>query len=198
MLTYLLIVSSTGLVGSTIYYVLETRRLRQQLAISEEKKHNQSHNQQQEAERLYKEKRTEFDAGYQKGLKEGKIIASAKAEASLVTSYHDGYRAGKKEAENEMSVEVTPFYRSSKIGFPGFKKTVYEFGYEYQLTVKGLPCLDASEKIVGSEKEAEVNREEILSLTQDIIANAIAAKTGLPTNLLHFKKAVEKPSALPA
>lgn len=58
-------------------------------------------------------------------------------------------------------VRVEPYFK--QLGTSGFltKKTKFELGYQYQLFVHGIPCLDPHITVVESREESLVNEEAL-------------------------------------
>lgn len=116
--------------------------------------------------------------GLAQGREEGKTLAVAKAEAERIEAYHKGFQSGREAADSEYVVQITPVYRKSKAGLVGYKKYVYEFGYDYQLFLKGLPCLVPVEHIVERVTETEIDSEDLERRVNGIVQAAVSGFAG--------------------
>lgn len=105
-------------------------------------------------------------------------------EGDIRVAYEDGRREGRSEAWNELSVQVTPFFRQSKLGLPGFRKYRVEIGHEYRLFVKGFPCLTPAEHISQTVETVEVDPEELASLASKLAREAVKGALGEVATIL--------------
>jgi hypothetical protein len=98
-----------------------------------------------------------YQRSYQHGAEEVKKEADTRLEAERAQAYREGRQEGRKEAVATMNVQVTPFYRKVPAGINPLKKTVYDYGYRYQLYNNGRACFEAGEVILGQENEKELD-----------------------------------------
>jgi hypothetical protein len=127
---------------------------------------------------------------YQKGLEEGKKLEAAVSEPKMKNAYSEGLQKGRQEAHSEYHIDITPFYRSEKKGYLAWKFFEVEYGYKYQLLIRGIPCLQPFERIEVTKRESELDEEKLMQLATNIVKSVITS--GQPEALaFHFKPAIE-------
>jgi hypothetical protein len=126
-------------------------------------------------------RRRAYEADHARGVEEGRRLGLARVEAAR----HEGWKAGRAEADKEYEVQVQPFYRMSKSGFGPLKKSRYTFGYQHQLFVKGMPCFTSTEQPIEEVAETELDPEELEKRVSGIVQAAISGAIGnVPVTML--------------
>jgi hypothetical protein len=139
-----------------------------------------------------------------RALEEGKERGRAEARVALekeqqlatdlaaTKAFHKGYTQGRKEAQESYRIDIVPFFRKRKVGFAGFKKFHYDYGYNYQLFVNDMPCLEPTERVIKTETESDIDPEQLKNNVQGLVESVVsAAKDGLVGNI-KVGKAIEK------
>lgn len=101
-------------------------------------------------------------------------------------AYFVGHKFGKKDAQKEFVVNVTPFYRSEKKSILPWKDELVEIGYSYQLFVKGFPCLFPFERVETKKRTSELDQVKFMQLVEGVARNAVThtSPVGLAINFM--------------
>lgn len=79
--------------------------------------------------------------------------------------YAEGYNKGKtdgsQDADGEFTVTITPTVRNLSWDLRFIKTRKYQYGYRYQLHVKGIPCLQPHDVITAEKTEVFADHEKL-------------------------------------
>ena len=110
-------------------------------------------------------------------------------EKELNEQYHKGFDDGFKRAEMNskiMSLSITPKYDEEKVrGF--FKRgKIIKSGYEYQILINGIPCLEPYFKIVNITRIKEISEDNIkLIINKSMEAAELLIKATSPVSFIN-------------
>ncbi len=125
--------------------------------------------------RNIKQAELKAEASYKNGITDAELVLEK--EINLL-------RNQLEELKSELEISVEPYTTEVKADFALFKKKKIEYGYRYQLFIKGIPCLQPVSVPLNVVEETEVDK--------NFIFEAVAKAISLPGSAGKFLKMSRK------
>lgn len=95
-----------------------------------------------------------------------------------VACYYRGRNRGETAAFEQIRWEVIPICRTKEVGGLFWQKATVQYGYQFQLYLRGVPALKSEETIIDTKELEKIDQQQLLELTREAVKIALKAQLG--------------------
>ena len=95
-----------------------------------------------------------------------------------VACYYRGRSRGEAAAFEQIKWEVIPICRTKEVGGLFWQRVTVQYGYQFQLYLRGVPALKSEETIIDTKELEKIDQQQLLELTREAVKIALKAQLG--------------------